>query len=1358
MSSPTSSFTQDTTLDLTGVGYSAITSADYNGDGKLDILLTGQNANGQAIAKLYQNTGSGFNEDTSVSLPGVSNASVSWADYNGDDKPDLLITGTDATKTKIAKLYRNTGNGFTEEPSLTLPGVSNGSAAWADYNGDGKLDFVLTGLGAGSIKLTKFYLNTGNGFIEDTSISLPGVSDSNATWADYNGDGKLDLLLTGVGTSPIAKLYRNTGNGFTEEAGVTLPGVKSGAVAWADYNGDGKLDFLLTGRTIDNQAIAKLYRNTGNGFSEDTSVTLLGVYYSSVAWADYNGDSKPDFLISGLSVTGTPIAKLYQNTGNGFKEDFSSNLSGISLGSVRWMDYTNDGKPDLLMSGITVTGEAIAQLYQNTFAPPVQVTLTAPPAVVVNQAFTVTATFSALVAGFTEQDIQISNGSVSDLQTNDNQTYTFTITPIDQDEVVVTIPANTVGNVADARLSLLYDSISPSIPTFEATVDLSKNNRLSLAGTAEVKSIVTVTLDDGTEIGSTLADTNGHWALTSTIALSDGFHTLTATATDAAGNTSDESVGYGLMIDTLAPDAPIIEPIRPSSNPTPTISGTAEANSTIQLKLNNQAIIPIQADASGNWSYTPTIALADGRYIVNAIALDTAGNSSPSSTDTLIVDTKTPDAPIISGNVASGGHMNGAKLTLSGTTDPNSTVQLFSANEWLGETTTDATTGAWSYSFQNNPLFDGQYTLTAAVTDVAGNKSQLSQGFVVTIDNQIPVITLDSPSVEVVNGSFAVTVAIEDGFSVLNQDKITVQNTTISHFKAIDALHYTFDVTPQQEGLITIAVGQNAVQDDATNGNDAVQLVRIYDHTPPPQPSITNSSNITNVSKPTLTGTAEAQALVQVFQNNQPLGLATVDANGEWSYSLTTELPDNDYTFTAATLDAAGNMSAPSAAFHLTVDTSTPKPPSFDTGLTLTNASQPTLNGTALPNSIILVKVGDQMLGNTTTNSEGKWSLTTTPILKDGSYSITATATNLAGTVSLPSAPFNLRVDSIAPTVSVSGVDPISRTTAVDSLTFNFSEVVNGFDISDVRLLRDNLPVDLSSAKLDKTNDQKFLLNGLTGLTSTAGQYRLVLSGSGSGIHDQAKNSLSQNAELLWNVTTPPTQNPDTTSAESPSSVNQSILFKVETGHFVPTSTLIALNDNLLDVNLSTFNSQQGNAGANSIKGTNANDVLRGYGSKDILSGGKGHDILSGGDGNDTLNGGQGNDLLLGGQGNDILLGGDGDDVLIAGQGKNTCTGGKGHDSFVFRNLSGHSIITDFTRGGRLILSSQFAGGLKVGSLPSQIFRLGMTAKTTGDRLIYNRLTGDLLFDMDGRGGKKAIEFAQLKAGTILHAQDIVVV
>ncbi|MCZ2202837.1 MAG: VCBS repeat-containing protein, partial [Cylindrospermopsis raciborskii PAMP2012] len=133
-----------------------------------------------------------------------------------------------------------------QSDNLSLPGVDDSSVAWADYDGDGDQDFLLTGFSNDDFSgIAKLYKNTGSGFKEDTSVSLPGVDYSSVAWADYDGDGDQDFLLTGFSKDGrIAKLYKNTGSGFKEDTSVSLPGVDYSSVAWADYDGDGDQDFL----------------------------------------------------------------------------------------------------------------------------------------------------------------------------------------------------------------------------------------------------------------------------------------------------------------------------------------------------------------------------------------------------------------------------------------------------------------------------------------------------------------------------------------------------------------------------------------------------------------------------------------------------------------------------------------------------------------------------------------------------------------------------------------------------------------------------------------------------------------------------------------------------------------------------------------------------------------------------------------------------------------------------------------------------------------------------------------------------------------------------------------------------------
>ncbi|MEI8203332.1 MAG: VCBS repeat-containing protein [Bacteroidota bacterium] len=228
-----------------------------------------------------------FEEQTGISLTGVYQSSVAWGDYNNDGWLDVLISGMNGTL-RVAKVFKNNGdNTFTEQTGILLTGVNNSSIAWADYNNDGWLDILLTGQSGTSTYVSTIYKNNGNNtFTEQTSITLTGVGNSSVAWGDYNNDGWLDIVLTGyTGTARVSKLYKNNGdNTFTEQNGITLAGVQQGNVVWGDYNNDGYLDLLLSGYT-GTSYVTKLYKNNGNNtFTEQTGISFTGVSSSSLAW------------------------------------------------------------------------------------------------------------------------------------------------------------------------------------------------------------------------------------------------------------------------------------------------------------------------------------------------------------------------------------------------------------------------------------------------------------------------------------------------------------------------------------------------------------------------------------------------------------------------------------------------------------------------------------------------------------------------------------------------------------------------------------------------------------------------------------------------------------------------------------------------------------------------------------------------------------------------------------------------------------------------------------------------------------------------------------------------------------------
>lgn len=205
--------------------------------------------------------------------------------------------------------------------------------------------------------------------------------------------------------------------------------------------------------------------------------------------------------------------------------------------------------------------------------------------------------------------------------------------------VITAVATDAAGNSSpnSTAFTLTVDTTAPQTPILTSVVDdvaggvtgnlangqITNDNRPTLNGTAEAGSVISI-YDGNTLLGVTSANAGGAWSFTPTTGLNDGTRTLTVTATDPAGNVSPATSGFTIVVDTLAPTVPLITSIvddvpnntgaignGQSTNDTqPTLNGTAEANSAVSIFDNGALVATVNANASGNWSWTPTAALA----------------------------------------------------------------------------------------------------------------------------------------------------------------------------------------------------------------------------------------------------------------------------------------------------------------------------------------------------------------------------------------------------------------------------------------------------------------------------------------------------------------------------------------------------------------------------------------------------------------------------------------------------------------------------------------------------------------------------------------------------------------------------
>jgi predicted nucleotidyltransferase len=291
-------------------------------------------------------------------LPDVDSGSLTWGDFDNDGDLDLLITGLTGPG-PITRLYRNSAGTFADA-AVGLPGVYYSAAAWGDVDNDGDLDLALSGeTGSGSI--TRIYRNTSGSFV-DAAVGLPGVVFGSLAFGDVDNDGDLDLLLSGqTGSGAITRIYRNTAGSFAD-VGAGLIGVSFGAAAWGDVDKDGDLDLVLAGDTGAG-AVTRVYRNTNGSFA-DIAAGLTGVSFAALALGDYDNDGDLDLALCG-DTGGGSISTVYRNTNSVFA-NLGAGLTGVSFGALAWADWDSDGDLDLSIAGDDGLGVLFTRLYRNT--------------------------------------------------------------------------------------------------------------------------------------------------------------------------------------------------------------------------------------------------------------------------------------------------------------------------------------------------------------------------------------------------------------------------------------------------------------------------------------------------------------------------------------------------------------------------------------------------------------------------------------------------------------------------------------------------------------------------------------------------------------------------------------------------------------------------------------------------------------------------------------------------------------------------------------------------------------------------------------------------------------------------------
>jgi hypothetical protein len=369
----------------TGAGPQSVAIKDLNGDGKLDLIVADAGAGANAVSVLLNTTVPGAAVPTFATqqtfATGGGPASVAVGDLNGDGAPDLVVANNAPGAHSVSVLLNTTvmveATNMSAFPSGTLPVMQAQPVVIGDINGDGKPD-VIVGHLFGNYSVSVLANTTPPGSATATFAPVQNFGAGNNAGslqlADFNGDGKPDIVVTNRGNNTISVLMNTTVPGSipsfaTQQTFPAGTGNDQKLLAVGDLNGDGKPDVVVAnaGGTVDVLVDTTAPGSLTATFAPKQSFATGGDA-DSVAIADVNGDGKPDLIVANYSA-GTVSVLLNTTPPGSAVLSFASPQIFTSQTRTKFVavaDLNGDGKPDVVASN---DGSYSESVFLNTTAP-----------------------------------------------------------------------------------------------------------------------------------------------------------------------------------------------------------------------------------------------------------------------------------------------------------------------------------------------------------------------------------------------------------------------------------------------------------------------------------------------------------------------------------------------------------------------------------------------------------------------------------------------------------------------------------------------------------------------------------------------------------------------------------------------------------------------------------------------------------------------------------------------------------------------------------------------------------------------------------------------------------------------------
>ncbi|EHG4474440.1 Ig-like domain repeat protein [Salmonella enterica subsp. enterica serovar Typhimurium] len=633
------------------------------------------------------------------------------------------------------------------------------------------------------------------------------------------------------------------------------------------------------------------------------------------------------------------------------------------------------------------------------------------------------------------------NGVSYPVTANGNNLWEFQVPVALNDGVyeAVVVFRDIAGNTSETKLPFTIDTTTSVSVRMEPASDTGNSNSDNLTnkqnpkfeGTAEPNAKLVITIVDDKSGREVLKQTitvgaDGNWSVTPNI-LPDGMYTINVVATDVAGNTAQTQERFTIDTVTIDPTIrlsdPSIDDQHEATSLRPEFKGFAEAFSTIMIQWDGKVVGSANANANGEWSWTPPSVLAPGSYVVSIVAKDKAGNESSQVDFPVVIPVidVTPPTIKLSEESDSGAlgdfTTNNKTPTLVGNTLPNAIVSIYVDGVKVGEATAET---AGRYTFQLSEMKDGHYVVQVGIVNPRDNSELRSTAVDVTIDTEVAELVWNISGMH--EGGYINTVTPEIGGTSEPNSKITIFVNGVEK-----AIAYTTGAG--HWGVVLPALGNDGnyvltfkVEDVAGNIREFGPQNVILDTVISPLTVVLREADdsgkvgdwITNKSHVTIDGTAEAGSTLTI-RSPQGVVIATlvVGNDGRWSAEL--DLREGSNAFVVVSEDKAGNSQQKDILIEhdtqieisdISLSRDTNSGDKYDL---ITNNKSPVLVAMTDPGATVQVYINGVLQGTVEASSSGNISYTMPANSADGEYQVQFVATDTAGN----------RVESAITTVTI---------------------------------------------------------------------------------------------------------------------------------------------------------------------------------------------------------------------------------------------------------------------------------------------------------------------------------------------------